>query len=475
MRRVLIGMITDPIVITRLADKWQDGGLFGPAWANLVANWAVRFYRKHNKPIGVAIESIYERWAENREDQELVRLIGQFLSVLSSEYDPSEPMNSDHILDLAAEQIQATRILAIGEQTESLLLEGRIKEASQALLQYREVDLGSGSYVEPTKDFGVWVQAFEQSNQEALFGYPGDLGKLLGNVMHREGFVAWMGIEKAGKSYTLMDAVYRALRQNCKVAYFEAGDLGQDEVHLRLGERMLGRPRRAGSYLIPNKAEKGSTPSQDELYELIRLDDPIGPRVAFKAIQGLCKGKHNLRVTSYPNSSLSVAAIDGAITQYDAEGWTPDVIVIDYADILAPPSGKLDVLEQIDENWKHMRRISQKWHCLLLTATQASANAYDQRYPLSRKNFSGRKTKLAHVSAMIGLNIYAKDQKGDGSTLEPMPVHWNLIVRRNGYCNPNHEVTVHGCMGIGRPVMVAHKKISRKSRKTRTDNDADDR
>lgn len=462
LRRVLIGMITDPIVIARLADKWEDGGMFASRWANLVAHWAIRFYRKHNKPIGLAIESNYERWAENHADKELTKLVGNFLAVLDSEYDPNVPVNSEHILDLAKEQIQIARIKDLNEKTEGLLGQGKVDEASQSMLQYREVNLGLGSFVEPTKDFSLWVQAFEKNNQESIFSYPGDLGKLLGNVMHRDGFVSWMGVEKAGKSYTLIDATFRALRRGAKVAYFEAGDLGQDEVHVRLGERITGLPRRVGSYLIPNVPEKGSSLPQDDIYWLIRYEDTVGPRSAFAAIQKLCKNKHNLRVSTHPNSSLTTAEIDSVLTGYDAEEWTPDVVVVDYADILAPPTGMRDPLEQIDENWRHLRRISQKWHCLMLTATQASANTYDQKQPMSRKNFSGRKTKLAHVSAMIGLNIYNSSRRANGRE-EPLPIHWNLVVRRNGYCNPNQEVTVHGCMGIGRPVMVTHRRKFRKS------------
>lgn len=462
-------MITDQVVISRIADHWTDGGLFSASWANLVGHWAVRFFRKHQKPIGLSVESIFERWAENREDQETVRLIGQFLSVLSSEYDPDEPANSEHLLDLAKEQIQISKIRSTNEQAESLLLEGRAEEANQQMLAYRDVNLGAGSFIEPHSDFSAWVQAFEQNDQRPLFSYPGELGRLVGNAMHREGFVAWMGVEKAGKSYTLMDATYRCLKRRCRVAYFEAGDLGQNEVMMRLGERITSLPRRAGDYLIPKTDRKGSQFDVDALYDTVSIDQTVSPRKAFKAYRELCSDKPLFRVASYPNSTLTTAEIDGLLSQWDADDWTPDVVVIDYADILAPPAGMKDPLEQIDETWKHLRRISQKWHCLLLTATQASANAYNQSMPLSRKNFSGRKTKLAHVSGMLGLNVYS--QSADAKAARP--ICWNWIVRRNDYYNENYQVEVHGCIGIGRPVITSRKKIYKSQKKSRLEDDAD--
>lgn len=463
LRRVLIGMVTDPVVVSRLSDRWEDAGLFGPAWANLVAWWCIRYFRKYEKPIGLGIESTFDRWAEDRDDKDTVQMIAQFLLLLSEEHDPDEPLNSEYLLDLAKEQIQIAQIKKLNDTTENLLLIGRVQEAQDAVTSYREVNLGLGSYVEPHTDFSAWVQAFEHDDQKALFRYPGELGRLIGGAMHRDALISWMGVEKAGKSYTLVDATVRALRKRLRVAYFEAGDLGQSEVITRIGERITGKPRRRGIYRIPYTEvdDKAALVPDDVLWDERLLDDTVGPQSGYKAYKDFVKDKSLLRISSHPNSSLSTLEIDGMINQWTVDGWPPDVIVIDYADILAPNKGIKDPLDQIDDIWKHLRRISQKWHCLVLTATQASANAYDQTRPLTRKNFSGRKTKLAHVNGMIGLNVGLSSKEDDDS---PKPINWNWIVRRNDYSNENWLVSVFGCLGIGRPVLLtAPKKRNRKN------------
>ncbi len=104
--------------------------------------------------------------------------------------------------------------------------------------------------------------------------------------------------------------------------------------------------------------------------------------------------------------------ITSIIWDWEREGWFPDCVVIDYADILAAPTGFRETNDQIDEVWERMRRLSQEIHGLVLTATQSSALAYGGKQKvLTRKHFSGRKTKLAHVTAMFGINITPEEEK----------------------------------------------------------------
>ena len=104
-------------------------------------------------------------------------------------------------------------------------------------------------------------------------------------------------------------------------------------------------------------------------------------------------------------------------------------------------------LREIDETWKALRRLSQQRHCLVVTATQANALAYgDGSKLLTRKNFSGRKTKLAHVNGMIG--IVRNEQEIDTGRCR---VNW--IVRRSQHFNEHRACRVAGCYAIASPAM----------------------
>jgi hypothetical protein len=123
----------------------------------------------------------------------------------------------------------------------------------------------------------------------------------------------------------------------------------------------------------------------------------------------------------------------------------PDAVVIDYADITAPYPGVKEGRDQINENWMHLRRISQDYHCLVLTATQADADSYSRRL-MGRKNFSDDRRKHDHVTAMLGLNVTDEDKEVGITRV-------NFLDRREGGYTEKGQVWVAGCLAIGCPVL----------------------
>ena len=96
---------------------------------------------------------------------------------------------------------------------------------------------------------------------------------------------------------------------------------------------------------------------------------------SFRALR-VASRRGSMRIACYGSGTLSVADIDSILVEWQRDDWAADVVVVDYADILAPPKGVKDTLDQIDENWKGLRRISQVRNCLVVTATQSSATIY---------------------------------------------------------------------------------------------------
>ena len=123
------------------------------------------------------------------------------------------------------------------------------------------------------------------------------------------------------------------------------------------------------------------------------------------------------------------------------------MIVIDYADILAPPHGVADTRDQINSTWKQLRALSQSTHSLVVTATQADANSYNAN-TIGRSNFSEDKRKLAHVTGLVGLNANS-DEKECGI------LRLNWIVLRESAFTETQCVHVAGCLEIGNPAIRA--------------------
>ncbi len=179
------------------------------------------------------------------------------------------------------------------------------------------------------------------------------------------------------------------------------------------------------------------------------VEEPLDWRTAVRAAERVMRRtkskKSFLRLSCHPNSTLSITGMRAILATWEREDWSPDVIVIDYADILAPPVGETDIREKINTNWKQMRAMSQSLHCLVVTASQTDARSYDAT-TIGRSHFSEDKRKLAHVTGMLGINT-TPEEKIDGVQ------RLNWVVLREGEYSEGQCVHVAGCLAIANPAI----------------------
>ena len=446
-RVVLIGMITDDVVISRISEKWTDEGLFGSRWCNRIGSWCVKYYRRYEKPIGKKLEAVFERWAVKNEksNAEIIEKIDSFLCGLSNEYEDTD-VSSDYILDRAAEVFDRARLLQAMANVEVAIDSGNMSKAYETISELGRVDLGVGSVIKPCEDMGVWVDVYEEDNQESIVPYKGELQGFLGKWLVRDSLIAFEAPDKNGKSIVLMDIAVRALRNRKKVAFFDTGDMSRNQVLRRLGSRIARRPPYPCIVDYPVSVDHDV---KDIQFKKKVFKEGMTGRIAYNAIKKYTKRSDSLRLCCYPNSTASVMDIINQLKYWEREGWYPDACIIDYADILAPPPGSHDGLDEIDRTWKLMRRLSQEMHCLVVTATQSSAAAYKKEgnQLLSKKHFSGRKTKLAQVNGMLGINVFPGDK-------EKGVIRLNWVVRREGAWSESQWFTAAGCWDYYSPFVT---------------------
>ena len=170
-----------------------------------------------------------------------------------------------------------------------------------------------------------------------------------------------------------------------------------------------------------------------------------------------------VRLSTHYNTSINVAQINSQLDVWEHfEGWKPDVIVIDYADILAPEPearGK-DKRQEIDITWRALRRLSQQRNALVITATQADADSFTAQL-LTNKNFSENRQKFDHLTLCVGLN----------QTDAEKPRRYkrcNIIAARTGAFDPMRQVVIPICLEIGNPHIgsfwLRHKKKKKKKK-----------
>lgn len=251
-------------------------------------------------------------------------------------------------------------------------------------------------------------------------------------------------------TFVLLDLAWRGMEQRRKVAFFQVGDMSQSQMMRRFMIRAAKRPLKARTIKYPTSItlDLDESPYAIVEHEERVFEKPLGWRTALKAcariIERKCKTQETLlKLACYPNSTLSVNGLKAVLQGWERDGWVPDIVVIDYADILAPISGVIDSREQINATWKALRALSQSLHCLVITATQAKASSYKVE-TMDMEHFADDKRKYAHVTGTFSINR-TREEKENGV------MRWNWIVLREDEFQEGKCVHVAGCLAIANP------------------------
>jgi hypothetical protein len=453
-RRVLTGMIVDTTVLGRIEPKWTDQ-MFKSSWANRVASWCIKYFRGYAEAPKGEIAHLCASWASKSDDQEGIALVERFLASLSDEYESlAEESNSDYVLDIACLYFNRVQVEKLADAIQGDVEIGDVDGALERVNSFGKVEMGFGEGIDVFHDKEAIREALADK-RDPLIQYPGDLGEFFGSSFERDGFIAFLGPEKRGKTFWLMDVAYRAMCQRKKTAFFAVGDMTQGQMLRRFLTRLVRRP------LFPGKVEYPiAIDTSEDTTDVATESRKYKERVTLTEIKEACrrlrikkiKSKNPyLKMSVHPNSSLSVSGLNSVLESWEKDDWIPDVIVIDYADILDMHYRDLDGRESINETWKQLRRLSQERHCLVVTATQADARSYTTG-TMDMSNFSEDKRKMAHVTGMIGLN-----QKEDEQDFGVMRLNW--VGLREGAYNAKTCVHVATCLEIANPAVRSSFKM----------------
>lgn len=147
-----------------------------------------------------------------------------------------------------------------------------------------------------------------------------------------------------------------------------------------------------------------------------------------------------------PAYSLTVEDLDAKIEKLvQEENYVPDVIIVDYADIMSP-SDKGDYRNQLDGIWKRLRGMAQGRKCVVFTASQSGRQSIDKN--ADSKDIAEDIRKLAHVTSMVALNQTPVEKKNGVLRLKQLAIREGEQEFREAVCTQ--------CLSIGRIVTDSH-------------------
>lgn len=119
--------------------------------------------------------------------------------------------------------------------------------------------------------------------------------------------------------------------------------------------------------------------------------------------------KGDVRILAVPSYSLSPSQLDDKIDKLiQQEQFVPDVITIDYADIMAVQSNN-EYRHQIDDIWKRLRGLAQKRKAVVFTASQSTRASLSR--DVESEDLAEDIRKLAHVTSMVAINQTQEERK----------------------------------------------------------------
>jgi hypothetical protein len=494
-RKICIGAISSTEYLTGITSIWNPV-LIESATARMLCLWSKEYFDQYEKAPGRDIEGIYSSKLKTGLQKEHAEWIEDVLESLSDE-SVQEPINASYLIDQTRIYFKERSLRILSDDIQFELDKGQISNAEDLLSQYSPIQTTECNYLDP---FGLEAKEVVKSafaeREQPLIKFPKAFGAFWNRELVRGGFVALMGSEKKGKSMLLVELAMKALKAGSHVAFFQAGDMTESQQLRRIAIYLTERSneerycrgqwipepdcllhqldtcdkncREGNARLFKNEKEINfeslstiarANPEHIPCYNCTNDrkgaswlkwregKQPLTWTQAYRALRTFGKKQSSkFRISTHANGTLSVQGIKGVLSQWQKQdGFIPDVVIIDYADLLVSDVSRLDFRHQQNNIWQQLRNLSQERNALVLTVTQIAARGYGKDL-LSMDDFSEDKRKMAHVTACYGLN-----QTPDEKRIGIMRI--NPIVIRESDFDTHKPVTILQRLQIGRPFL----------------------
>ena len=422
---------------------------FSSQFSKVIAQWAIEFFTLYGVAMHKEVQIIYETNRRSGQIREDADLVAQFLTNLNKTYEQEleadeTTFNLDYHLDQAELYFKERSLILLSENINNALTRGQVLEAHEAVATFRVPDRVMEIGSEPFDNPELVKKALEK--KEGFFRIPGHLGEMMGSF--KRGSLAALAAPMAGgKTTAMIDFALQAYYSRLNVAFFSL-EMAEDEVTERMARAITASPRKSGKYLFPVwdclnnqlgtcKKRGFENPTiarsiQKGRNTIIERDDfpvhnyrpctqcdkfkvtawweeiekkGISTKEAIQKFKGLKETfSSRFKLVSWPMYSAGLQEIISCLRIWEnMEGFIPDLIVVDYADLLKPESNQKEERHNLDRIWKGLKALSQSTKTLVLTGTQTRRSTLEKG-EVGQADMAEDIRKLAHVDAMWGLS-----------------------------------------------------------------------
>jgi replicative DNA helicase len=450
-QKIITGIITSDSFCRQLIPIIKKE-YFSVESAAIVFDWCKKYFHSYGAAPKQYIEDVYKESKDNfNEDQQ--EILNTFLTNISKQYEQNTSFNVDYILDQATRYMRKQALELTTDKVRKLLDSGRIDKAEQEISGYKKVMKDLSEWVNPLDPVFIRDVIYsEMENEDRLFTFPGALGRMAG-WFERGTLVAVLAPMKRGKSFMLQEMAIHGILNRKRVVFISL-EMRSKRIGRRIIKRITARKDTDGDFPFPcfdcKKNQDGTCTKKERTNKVKLLDEnekkpkfdknlkyrpctecrgdftfsvatwftlKHKDKMTVKGAVGKARGLKsmygdNFRMVSYPSYAANLSDIRNSIQKLEfAENFIPDIIIVDYADILKPEDGRLtDRRERLDETWKMLKNLADERACLVITASQSTRKSIDKR-SVSQTDVAEDIRKLAHVDMMFALNQTAEEKR----------------------------------------------------------------
>lgn len=448
--RILTGAIVSSQFLRNIQHITKKEYFLVP-YIQIVMKWCLDYYKTYREAPNLHIQDIYTVEKTSLKEEDSI-LIGNFLKKLSDQYENEKSFNTEYLVDQAFSYFKKQSLKVCSENIQAYIQLGRIEEAEKEIRKFHEIQKETSGFINPLSEDIVkkfFQDELDKSHQ--LFSLPGKLGEMIG-PFEKNWLFSIMGPAKRGKTWWLQEMAIQAILDQRKTLFISL-EMNPHRILNRIYKRLTAFGNDNKKYIYPcfdcrknqdntcNKKERtnniklvdseGNKPkfSPDMKYQpctfcrgkkdfivdtwftLLRRDK-LGQRNTIKVVKGL-KNMYgdNFRFKAYPAFSANISKVKSDLDELEqTEDFVPHVIVIDYADILAPEDSRITGRERLDETWKTLKNLSDSRHCLVITASQTNRGSFDKKN-VTQTDIAEDIRKIAHIDGGISLNQLPNEKR----------------------------------------------------------------
>ena len=429
-----------------------------------VFRWLTRHYKLYEKAPKQTIQHIFDSHKTSL-GEETAEIIERYLDRLADEYVKDTTIDHDYtIKEVLPRFIRLKEASLLIQKIQNSIDHGKIDQIEAAitsctLVNDEDIDPNLGTVI-PGSISEVKNYFNGEASKADLFKMPGVLGDFIGPISRCK-LYAITGVEKSGKTYFMQEFGIQAVIHNKLKALDINLEVPLSEKQERFWQRLGGyaiAPEYTGNLITPifdcennqyGTCEVLSKPINKEPLLMSKDEEAVfennkdwipctrcresRPRLNTKKTkrfvpaiwyikeesktrliteQRLIKtinrflpfGLTNYRMRCFPRYSQTFEEVEHYIKSYiKLKKFHPDLILLDYPDILLPVDGKLMDRFNIDAIWKQCARLAQELNCAIIVADQAKK---EQRANSSLSDMSTTedKRKDAHLDLRLTIN-----------------------------------------------------------------------